>query len=79
MALGREIVREYLRHRLYGERHRRYGHWPMRSRHVGPFSLRAPRAHRRAEVKSCGCCLPIPLGLVAATGTGLNMLYRRRS
>jgi hypothetical protein len=79
MGLGREIFGEYMRHRLYGGRHRRRGGWPLSSRYAGPFALRRPRARRRVEVRGCGCCLPIPLGLLAGTGVGLNLLSRRRS
>lgn len=79
MGIGREILHEYVRHRLYGERHRRYGLWPTSRRYAGPFSVRRPRSHHRTQVRGCGCCLPIPLGLVASTGLGLNLLLRRRS
>jgi hypothetical protein len=79
MGLGREIAREYVRHRLYGRRHHhRHGWRTVSSRYVGPFAARRPRSHHRTNVSGCGCCLPIPLGLLAGTGLGLNVLLRRR-
>ena len=74
MSLSREILGEYVRHRLYGERHRRHGSWPMGGRR----RLR-PRRHRGVEVKGCGCCLPMPLGVLAASGLSLRLLLRSRS
>jgi hypothetical protein len=79
MGLGRELVDEYIRHRLYGGRHRRYGHYPMRRGPERFYGLLRPRRRRSFEVRGCGCCLPIPLGLVTAGGVGLRVLARRGS
>lgn len=74
VGLGREILGDYLRHRLYGERHHRHGYWPIRGRRHGVFR---PRRHRGVEVRGCGCCLPIPIGVLAGTGLGLRLLLVR--
>jgi hypothetical protein len=79
MGLGRELVNEYIRHRVYGGRHRRSGYYPMRRGTEPLYALLRPRRRRSVEVRGCGCCLPIPLGLVTASGLGLRALARRRS
>lgn len=32
----------------------------------------------RVQVRGCGCCLPIPLGVTAAGALGLRSAMRRR-
>ncbi|HEV2723906.1 MAG TPA: hypothetical protein VGV10_04680 [Thermoleophilaceae bacterium] len=34
-------------------------------------------ARRGTQVRGCGCCLPIPLGMAAASGIGLRVAYGR--
>ena len=91
MGLFEDLGKEYVRHRLYGRHHRRYpasrwttpgGYWGaprhggylMRRRHhrARPFG-----AHRRGgvEVRGCGCCLPIPLGLVVSAGLAARLRH----
>ena len=64
----RSFLREYLRHRLLGERHRH---------RRGPLAL--PRRRGGVEVRGCGCCLPIPLGLLTSAGLGLRAVLRART
>jgi hypothetical protein len=64
----RSFLREVLLHRLLGVRHR-----PRRS----PLAL--PRRRGGVEVRGCGCCLPIPLGLLTSAGLGLRVVLRARS
>ena len=88
MGLFEDLGKEYLRHRVYGSRHRRYpgsrwrtsgGYWGaprhggylMRRHHrAGPFG-----AYRRGgvEVRGCGCCLPIPLGVMVSIGAAAKL------
>jgi hypothetical protein len=55
----------------YGRRRR------GRMRMVGPFPTYSTRTRRGSRVTVSGCCLPIPLGLVAGAGLGARALLRR--
>jgi hypothetical protein len=78
MGLGEEVVREFVRHRLYGRHRRQSGYW-TRGHYERPFfDVLRPRPRRRVEVSGCGCCLPIPIGVLAAAGLGLGVLHRSR-
>lgn len=55
-------------------RQRRYG----RRARPSPWMRRPPRRRRRGNVRVYGCCLPIPLGMVTATGVGAGVLLSRR-
>jgi len=80
MGLLDVILRDQLRRRYgYG-----YGHRRRRSRYHGPFilgrpSYRSPRRRRNVHVRFGGCCLPIPLGVLAGSGLATRALVRRRS
>lgn len=94
MGLFEDLGKEYLRHRLYRGRHRRYpGSWwgssgsywgtprqaymMRRHRATGPFgSYRRPGG---VEVRGCGCCLPIPLGLMAGVGVAARLGHLART
>jgi len=41
------------------------------------FSFRGRRPRRKVEVRGCGCCLPIPLGVLAGTAIAVQ-LWRSR-
>jgi hypothetical protein len=81
MALLDHLLREQMRRRAYGRRdwspfgsarrrHRGYGMWGRPSR-----GLYTPR--RRVQVRGCGCCLPIPLGLTAAGALAVRHVVSR--
>lgn len=57
---------------LFPRRTRRFGLW-------GPFPYSAHRTRRGADVSvsGCGCCLPIPLLVVAGTVGGVWALGRK--
>jgi hypothetical protein len=65
-------------HILRTGRHRRYG---GRSRGRGGFFGPMPYYSRRtrggSRVSVTGCCLPIPLGMLATAGLGARLLLRR--
>ena len=48
-----------------------------RHRASGPFG--SYRRRGGVEVRGCGCCLPLPLGVVATGALGLRALLRARS
>jgi hypothetical protein len=89
MSLFRQLTRAYVIGRLArGGRARRYS---GRGWHARPYSRRPrgrggffgplPYYSRRtrggSRVTVSGCCLPIPLGIVAALGIGARQLGRR--
>ena len=74
-SLLRQLGRDYLRHRLYGPRHRPRGGWMAPRRH-SRYVL-APRPRSRVQVRGCGCCLPIPLGFLAGLGLGARLAQRK--
>jgi hypothetical protein len=51
-------------------RHRRTGMY-------GPFPYYSTRTRGGSRVTVSGCCLPIPLGLLAATAYALRVMVRR--
>ncbi len=61
----------------YSRGPRGYGSYGMRGGYGSPFGGRRPRG--RVQVRGCGCCLPIPLGIVTASGLGLRALIRSRA
>ena len=71
MSLLREMSRAYLINRVArGGRHRSYprgyGRRPRgRGGFFGPFPYYSGRTRRGSRVTVSGCCLPIPLGVVA--------------
>ena len=84
------MLEEYLHHRVSRGRRHRHGGWPggygygrmpqrygygMSRRHSG--GLFAPRRHSRVQVRGCGCCLPIPLGVLTVTALGARTAMRR--
>ncbi len=72
-ALGRAL----LIGRLLGlGRHRRH-HRRSRSGFYGPFPYHSRRTRGGSRVTVSGCCLPIPLGLLAALAMGARLLVRR--
>jgi hypothetical protein len=60
-------------------RHRRGGYYGRRSRSgfYGPFPYHSRRTRGGSRVTVSGCCLPIPLGLLAATAMAARLLLRR--
>jgi hypothetical protein len=87
MGLLRQLGRAYVVNRILGQsRHRRparYGrlpHYARRSRgrggFFGPFPYYSGRTRRGSRVTVTGCCLPIPLGMVAALAVGARLLTR---
>ena len=70
MSFFKRAARDYLHYRLSGGgRHRRrrgYGYGRPRHR------------RGRSNVRVTGCCLPIPLGVVATAALGGRTIARRR-
>ena len=60
---------------LWGPPRRHYGYWGTRRHSRGPFGY-YPRRHGRSNVRVVGCCLPIPIGVLAALGLSLKLLRR---
>ena len=95
MGLIRLLARGYLLRRLLGGRHRGYGRssWTSRGGHWGPLGGYGHRMGRRhgpgpfgysrprggVQVRGCGCCLPVPLGVLGFLGLCLRALLRARS
>ena len=80
LHLGGHLLR-----RLFGggrshrRRHYGYGYGRRPSRRTGffgPFPYHSRRTRGGSRVTVSGCCLPIPLGLVAALATGARLLRR---
>jgi len=64
----------------YGGRHGgRYGRGRGRGRggFFGPMPYYSRQTRGGSRVSVTGCCLPIPLGLLATLGMGARMLLRR--
>jgi hypothetical protein len=84
MGMFRQLGRAYLTHRLLNRRSRgRYGRSPYYARQrggrggfFGPFPYYSGRTRRGTQVRVTGCCLPIPLGLLAALAVGARLLLR---
>lgn len=88
MSLFGYLAREIMRQQAYSNRRRRrrsaWGFGPpprRRSRHYGAWG--APRGgyypmrrHSRSNVRVVGCCLPIPIG-VMALGVALRAIAGR--
>lgn len=76
MSFFRRAARDYLVYRvLSGGRHRR-----GRRHHGRPvYSYGRPRHRhrRRSNVHVSGCCLPIPLGVLAAAAVGGRAIVSR--
>jgi hypothetical protein len=79
----RHLLRAYLVDRLVrGGRHRRHGRYGYgrrphrRTGFHGPLPYYSTRTRRGSRVHVTGCCLPIPLGVVATCATALRL--RRR-
>ena len=85
MPLLRQLARAYLLDRmLRGQRRQPRGWYAPRSRRrgrggfYGPFPYYSTRTRRGTRVSVGGCCLPIPLGLLAAMGPGAELRRRTR-
>ncbi len=73
MSFFRRAARDYFIYRVFGGGgHRRGRHHRGRHAYYG-----RPRHRRRSNVHVSGCCLPIPLGVVAATAIGGRAAVRR--
>ena len=81
----RLLFLDYLLRRLFGGRrshHRSYGRYgygrrpQRRTGFFGPFPYHSRRTRGGSRVTVGGCCLPIPLGLVAALAAGVSLLGR---
>lgn len=71
MSFLKRAARDYLAYRLIGGgRHRRRG------RSYG-YGYGRPRRRSRSNVHVSGCCLPIPLGVVATAAVGGGAVVRR--
>ena len=71
------LSRFLLLRRLLGlGRQRRY-RGRSRSGFYGPFPYHTRRTRGGSRVTVSGCCLPIPLGLLAALAMGARLLVRR--
>ena len=76
---------DYLLRRLFGGRRSHqhssgrygYGRRPQRrTGFFGPVPYHSRRTRGGSRVTVGGCCLPIPLGLVAALAAGVSLLGR---
>jgi len=70
------LARAFYLHRLMQRRQRRYGR-RGRVGFFGPMPYYSGRTRRGTRVQFGGCCLPIPLGLLAATALGVLRLFTR--
>ena len=62
----------------YGGRYGgRYGRSRGRGGFFGPMPYYSRRTRGGSRVSVTGCCLPIPLGLMATLGVGARMLLHR--
>jgi hypothetical protein len=82
MFLLRLLGRAFLLNRLFGRRRdsRRYGYGRGsrgRGGFFGPFPYYSRRTRGGSQVSVSGCCLPIPLGLMATLAAGARLLMRR--
>ena len=88
MGLFGYVAREMMRQQAYKNRRRRHSGWGFgppprrRSRHYSPWGQPSRggyypmRRHSRSNVRVVGCCLPIPIG-VMALGAALRALAGR--
>ena len=80
VALLAFLGRVLLIRRLLGlGRHRRYRGYRGRSRSgfYGPFPYHSRRTRGGSRVTVSGCCLPIPLGMLASVAVAARLLLRR--
>jgi len=77
MRILRFIIRDYALRRILGG-HRGHGRGRYGRAPRGGIFFPPRRHRRRSNVQVSGCCLPIPLGLLASLGIGLTHLARRR-
>jgi hypothetical protein len=77
------LARALFINRLMQRRRRRYGRYGYGRRgrgrvgFFGPMPYYSGRTRRGTRVQVSGCCLPIPLGLLAAALGALGLLRRR--
>ena len=72
--INRVAQRGRQRSGFFGPPRRRRG----RAGFFGPMPYYSGRTRRGTRVHVSGCCLPIPLGMLLATGLGARGLMRRR-
>ena len=80
----RLLFMNYLLERLFGARrsNRSYGRYGYgrrphrRTGFFGPFPYHSRRTRGGSRVTVGGCCLPIPLGLVAVLAAGVSLIRR---
>jgi hypothetical protein len=80
----RFLFLNYLLGRLFGGRrsNRSYGRYgygrrpDRRTGFFGPFPYHSRRTRGGSRVTVGGCCLPIPLGLIAVLAGGVSLLRR---
>ena len=83
MLIFRWLARAFLINRLMQRRQSRYGRYGRRGRRggrvgfFGPMPYYSGRTRRGTRVQVGGCCLPIPLGMLAAALGALGLLKRR--
>ena len=92
MSLLGQFTRAYVINRMArGSRHRPRGYGYGYGRHPraygrrsrggfdfwGPFPRYSRRTRGGSRVSVSGCCLPIPLGVIATLGAGARLLVRR--
>ena len=85
MSLMRQMTRAYVLNRIVRGGRRRsyprgYGHGRRprgRGGFFGPFPYYSTRTRRGSRVSVSGCCLPIPLGVVATLAVALRAFTRR--
>jgi hypothetical protein len=79
----RFLARAFLINRIFRQgRQRRYGRYYGRQPRgrggfFGPFPYYSGRTRGGSRVTVSGCCLPIPLAMVAGLSLGARLLYRR--
>jgi hypothetical protein len=82
MLILRALARAFYLNRLMQRRQRRYGRYGYGRRgrvgFFGPMPYYSGRTRRGTRVQVGGCCLPIPLGLLAATAVGFRAFFTRR-
>jgi len=79
MFIFRWLARALLINRLMQRRQSRSGRYGRRGRagFFGPMPYYSGRTRRGTRVQVGGCCLPIPLGMLAAALGALGLLHRR--
>jgi hypothetical protein len=72
------LLRRSARHSRRGRHGYGYGRRPRgRTGFAGPFPYYSRRTRGGSRVAVSGCCLPIPLGIVAVALAGMRALTRR--